>query len=206
MHSLETGKYIKHARSDVNPRLVLREIVEQNMKSDRTEHFRLFAEKLFDGINRSDLADEANDLLASVINSWFSHNYPSVLQDAEGRALAKLKQGNKRERERAVKIEAQKIAAKAARRNAKESVVSAVVAETNKKLAVTASGIRKVMLLDTIVLPNGKKLREATGDECGKAGGLLARISHEMHMRGVTNGLVGDTLTEKQIQKLLMEK
>ena len=201
MHSLETGNYTKNARPDVNPRVELREIIENDMKSDRSAHFRKFADKLFDGIDRSDLTGEANDLLSAVVNSWFSYHYPTVFQDAQDRELTRLKKGGKGAQKKAAKIEAARLAAKAARAQVKQAVVSQVIAQTNEKLAATASGIRKLVILDS-VLPNGVKLRDATGEECGKAGGLFIRISHEMAQRGIVKGLVGENFTEKEVQKI----
>jgi hypothetical protein len=63
---------------------------------------------------------------------------------------------------------------------------------------VVAAKVRfaKIILLD-LVMPNGKKLRDCTGNECGEFGGWLLKIKER-----VGSAIVGDELSEKQLAKI----
>lgn len=207
MHSLATGTYTKHGRPEINARMELRDIIETNIKADRSTHFRLFTDKAFAGIDKSDLDDDANDLLSAVMNSWFAYHYPSVLQDAEGRALTRMKKGNKREQAKAAKIEAQRQQVSEERKAKREVVKSAVAAETNEKLAVVASGLREIMYLDKITLSSGKVLRFATLGELKKDSAVFGRIVDAMTKRGLSDdAVIGDQMTDKEVQKIFTSK
>ena len=57
--------------------------------------------------------------------------------------------------------------------------------------------LREVLLLD-LVLPNGKKLREATGADCARAGGFYAEVSKHIKATQV----VDKHLTEANLQDI----
>ena len=50
------------------------------------------------------------------------------------------------------------------------------------------------MLLD-LVQPNGKKLRDCTGDECSQAGGWLVQVGNRVGRTGI----VGKQLSEAEL-------
>jgi hypothetical protein len=57
--------------------------------------------------------------------------------------------------------------------------------------------LRVVVLLD-LVLPNGKKLRECSGQECRQAGGWLTAVADRIGNRGI----VGEKLSEAEVAAL----
>lgn len=68
-------------------------------------------------------------------------------------------------------------------------------AETREKIAKEIAA--KVLILN-LEMPNGKKLRYCTGEECATFGGAFLKIAQKVGK----NKLVGQTLTEAQVRKL----
>lgn len=205
MHTLSTGHYTKHARAEINLRSKLREIIDANLKADRATHFALFTDKMFVGVNRNDLDEEAYDMQTAVINYWFSPNYPSVLRQAEDAELARMKKSSsKRDQNRAAKIEAERAKAIEARQTETSRISEAVMAETNQKLAKTAAGIREIKLFETVTLSNGKKLGEATLGELRREHNMFGGIVADMTKRGLSDeAIIAANMNEKKAIKLL---
>jgi hypothetical protein len=82
------------------------------------------------------------------------------------------------------------------RNQAKASAIATAKAASTKAKSVFES-ITRIVILD-LVLPNGKKLRDCTGKDCAKAGGLYAKIAGRVK----PNQIVGQVLTEDQIRKM----
>lgn len=64
-------------------------------------------------------------------------------------------------------------------RTAKPREVAERESRTARVRAAVEYRIRKIILLD-ITLPNGKRLREATGAECSKAGGFFMEVARHI--------------------------
>lgn len=69
--------------------------------------------------------------------------------------------------------------------------------EAEQQVQSLKEQIKNIVLLD-LVLPGGKKLRDATFAECEQAGGWLAKVAK----KGKSNQVVGKTLTEKQLRAI----
>jgi len=68
---------------------------------------------------------------------------------------------------------------------------------TAAAVAAVAENVRRVVLLD-LVLPCGKKLRDATGKECKQAGGWYIKVGDKVGDRGI----VGAKLDEATVGKI----
>jgi hypothetical protein len=68
---------------------------------------------------------------------------------------------------------------------------------TEAEITAVAEKLRVVVLLD-LVLPNGKKLRECSGQECRQAGGWLTAVADRIGNRGI----VGEKLSEAEVAAL----
>jgi len=68
---------------------------------------------------------------------------------------------------------------------------------TEAEITAVAEQLRVVVLLD-LVLPNGKKLRECSGQECRQAGGWLTAVADRIGNRGI----VGEKLSEAEVAAL----
>jgi hypothetical protein len=60
-----------------------------------------------------------------------------------------------------------------------------------------ASTVRELILL-AVITPNGKKLRDLTGRECGQAGGWFAKLAGKVK----ATQKVGTVLTEPELREL----
>lgn len=65
-----------------------------------------------------------------------------------------------------------------------------------RKSEIKARAVNMVFL--DLVLPNGKPLRDCTGKDCAKAGGLFAKIANKIK----PNEIVGKVLSETEVRKL----
>jgi len=63
-----------------------------------------------------------------------------------------------------------------------------------------AEKIRQTVLLD-LIMPNGKKLRDCTGTECGEFSSAYARLKDKVGRR-----IVGKVLSEKEIRSIVFGK
>lgn len=70
--------------------------------------------------------------------------------------------------------------------------------EEGKKLVAKEVERQRSVLLMNLQLPNGKRLRDATGAECAKAGGFYTEVSR--HLKG--SEVVGKQLEEKELQNI----
>lgn len=71
-------------------------------------------------------------------------------------------------------------------------------AETKDMVEKEVKRLNTVILM-SLVLPNGKKLRDATGAECAKAGGFYTEVSR--HLKGTQ--VVGKQLEESELRNIL---
>lgn len=82
------------------------------------------------------------------------------------------------------------------------AIQKAKLAEQKAKDAVAraklVARIKSKVLLLSMVMPNGKKLRDCSGEECAHFGGWYRRIASEI---GPTK-LVGEVLSEQQVRAL----
>jgi hypothetical protein len=86
------------------------------------------------------------------------------------------------------------VAERMERRAESRNQTAAVFADLKERVRTS---IRNVVLLD-LDLPNGKKLREATGAECAKAGGFYAEIARHI----MPTQVVDRHLTENDLQNI----
>lgn len=121
---------------------------------------------------RSELLDErAADMLDSVIEYWFTNNYHSLVAPV----------------------------ARAPRppREVVKAAQTAKVAEIKANVQARIQEEARLLLLD-LVLPNGKALRDSTGNECAKAGGWFTKIASRIP----PGKKVGKVLSEDQLRSL----
>jgi hypothetical protein len=70
-------------------------------------------------------------------------------------------------------------------------------AKAREAIARLTSRIRNVVLMD-LVLPNGKKLRNATFSECSAAGGWFKLVA----TKGKLSQIVGEVLSEQDLKEI----
>ena len=68
--------------------------------------------------------------------------------------------------------------------------------QTAAEIAERVQAARGLLLLE-MILPSGRMLREATGDECRRCGGWLVAVADR-----VGKGIVGDKLTEEEVRAI----
>jgi hypothetical protein len=120
-----------------------------------------------------DNSDERDDYYQVIVWYWFVNNHHSLTMEKVGAA-----EDHRKLQHRQAEV--------------------AVARDRVQKLIEREAQIK---LLD-MVLPNGKRLRDCTGNECralgAKVGSWLLKVSQELRPEQV----VGDALTEKQVRKI----
>jgi len=115
------------------------------------------------------------DVISAIIEYWFSNNYHSLMGDRPERRAQRQEERAERAREREKKTEA--------------------MAEIIKERA------KKLVILD-MVMPNGKLLRDCTGEDCIKAGGWFHKIA--ARLKNPTD-VVGRVFSEKRLRQIWSE-
>ena len=99
-------------------------------------------------------------------------------------------------------------ALRALRREQAEPTVMQKAKQAKHKAGVAAAHAKRVariksnIVLLSMMMPNGKKLRDCSGEECSHFGGWYRRIASDI---GPTK-LVGDVLSEQQVRALYKVK
>jgi ABC-type branched-subunit amino acid transport system substrate-binding protein len=78
-----------------------------------------------------------------------------------------------------------------------QAVVQQRAAERDAVVAKVVAQVRQVVLLD-MTAPNGKKLRDLTGRECGQIGGWFGKLAAKVK----ATQKVGSVLSEGEVRKL----
>jgi len=123
-------------------------------------------------------AKRNGDYLDAIIAYWFANNYNSLTRHAPPAAPAQRAQ-----------VLATQRAARAARVDAG---VKALEAEIKREA--------QIILLD-MVTPNGRTLKDCTGEDCAALGGWFAAVARATP----PNCTVGQALTEDQLRTLYAE-
>lgn len=118
------------------------------------------------------LAEVHDDLsyLPPIYQYWFTNTLVSI-EDAEGET------SQTRQRSAAAKQEATE--------------------RTREQVARTSSNLVDQIVLLNLIQPNGKRLRDCTGVECGKFGGLFKKLERCGERR------VGDVHSEEEVRQML---
>jgi hypothetical protein len=120
--------------------------------------------------------DDADDYLESIIDYWLANNYYALVGPAPVRPYAR-KAGSSSE------------------------TINAVAGNIETQLRKKIQEQAKIMLLE-MVLPNGKALKDCTGNECQEMSARLGPWLAAVAERVQPTQLVGDALTEDQVRDL----
>jgi hypothetical protein len=115
------------------------------------------------------LARDNDGIATQIIGAWFDRYNSRHRYDSETAQKRRDRREEQQERAQARAVEAEKI----------------------------ASTVREMILLDMIT-PNGKKLRDLTGRECGELGGWFGKLAVKVK----ATQKVGTVLTEPQLREL----
>lgn len=132
-------------------------------------------QKLFVERVKDDLGvDDLGEYMPAIIEYWFARNFRSLVTNEPRKAGASQPSAE---------------------------TVRATEALKEKLNAHIQLEVQRI-LLDTVILPNGKTLRDATGQDCAIAGGWLRTIAAKIK----PDQIVGDVFSEDEIQKLYQHR
>ena len=160
------GAKAQSARKD-NPKGLLQQIIEDNPNAGKPKLLAMI---------RGELMKDGNvEFLDAVIEYWFTNMYASLTTEVDcgGKTpdpvpAPPARRADPQERERA-KVE--------------------------QRARVEAIKQKAIIVFMDMMLPTGKSLRESTGKECAKAGGMYAKIAERVK----PNQKVGQALSEADL-------
>jgi hypothetical protein len=172
---------------EISLRADLLKVMKANPTATKEELSSLLWRVMKDGV------DSGKDYLSPLLDYWFPGNYKSILKQQQKATQASEQKASDTSEQQPDQATGQASEPQRAAQGAQ----AAEDREAEELVNNLIDRAARLILMD-LMLPNGKPLRDCTGDECAKAGGWFASIAGQVK----PDDIVGKVLSEEQVRTL----